>query len=351
MHLRSLSVIFAGVLAAPAGAQALIAPAVANGVEGNYDNSLPLGFGGAQQAYQQVHADLAGRAGTFARLSLRRDGVYATNPALLAKTLTASMWFGEGRPIASMTTSFANNFVAAPSQVLAARTISVPDWTQRPASAPAAFDVLIPLDAPFTWNGAGSFAWEMRVHAMTATHPMFADALRTNARASSSGFNYGTACTLTGGSMQLFGGATANLGVGHGINLTLMTPRNSAPALLWFGVTQTNLSVPGLCRPVVADLAVLLPGATDASGMYGLSLPITPYRPALAGLTVVAQGAVADVGRADPIPVALSAGLRMALPAVTPPPVARRYHASDDTAATGFLDPNGIWLGSVIRLD
>ncbi len=344
--------LFPLLLAASLSAQALVSPAGAATSEGNYDNSLPFGYGGTQQAYLQLHADLAGRAGTFNRLAVRRDGVYATNPGLTAKTVRASLWFGQGVAIANMSSTFANNFVGAKTRVCNDRTFSMPDWTQRPQPAPAPFDVLIPLDAPFVWTGPGTFAWEMRVHDMSSTHAMFADAVRSSDSASSSGSTFGTPCPMTGGSIfatSLFSSSSA---WGHSLSWSMTTPRRGVPALLWIGTQVVNVPLPGLCRPVLADPAVVVPGATRTTdGGYDAQAFVPSYSPWLVGLRLLAQGAVADAGRADAIPFALSAGMDNTIPGVPPPPVARLYHASDDTALSGFRDPSGTWLGSVLRLD
>ncbi len=332
-------------------AQTLVSPVVADTAEGNYDNSVPFGFGAAQQSYLQIHDDIAGRSGTFTRLSFRRDGVYATNPALIAKTIDASVWFGQGVPIANLTSTFAANFAAGRTQVVSARTFNMPSWTQRPVSAPAAFDVLVPLDAPYTWTGAGPFAWEMRVTDMSATHPMFADAVRTEESVRQNGFAYTAPCSVTGGSMSLSVNFRSNARTGHELNWIMQTPRPSVPAVVWIGTTRVNIPVAGLCRSIGAEPTVMLSGATGTDGGYYPSLLLAPYQRWLAGLHLYSQAAALDQGRADPIPFALTAAIDTTIPAALPPPVARLYHASDATATTGFLDPMGIWLGSVIRLD
>jgi hypothetical protein len=334
-------------------AQGLVSPATAASTEANYDNSLPLGFGGPQQSYLQIHADLAGRPGTFNRIALRRDGVYRTDPGMVAKTVTASLWFGQGVPIAGMSATFAANFAAgSKTQVATAKVFSLPDWTQKPGAPPAPFDVVLPLDAPYVWSGTGPFAWEMRVHDMSSTHPMFADAQRTTEFGTSSGNSYTSPCPMTGGSIFLSSSFSSSLRGGHVLRWSMATPRLGAPAVIWFGATQANVAVPGLCRSIAAEPTISIPGATrSGDGGYEIAPWLTTYTPAFAGVHVFAQGAVLDAGRADPIGVALSAGLDTIVPAAPVPLVARLYHASDDTATSGFLDPNGTWLGSVIRLD
>ena len=349
---RSLYPLFALTLLAPAAAQGLVSPVATGSAEGNYDNSLPFGYGGAQQAYLQIHEDLAGRAGTFARLAVRRDGEYATNAGLVAKTVTASLWFGQGVPIANLTATFASNFAAGRTQVCSNRVFNMPDWTQRPTSAPAAFDVLVPLDTPFPWTGAGPFAWEMRVHSMSSTHPMFADAVRTDDAANASGQTYGLPCPMTGGTIWATSSFASSRRTGHVLQWSLQTPRRAVPAVIWFGLQSTSTPLPGLCRPVLADPLIAMPGTTrSGDGGFEAQAYVPSYSPWLAGLRTFAQGAVADAGRADVIQIALSAGMDNTIPGVPAPPVARLYHASDDTATSGFRDPTGTWVGSVIRLD
>lgn len=350
--LRPICSLFTLALLVPAAAQGLVSPAATATAEGNYDNSLPFGYGGAQQAYLQIHEDLAGRAGTFTRLGVRRDGDYATNAGLVAKTVTASMWFGQGVPIANLSATFANNFVGGRTRVCSNRVFNMPDWTQRPSPAPAAFDVLVPLDAPFPWTGAGPFAWEMRVHDMSSTHPMFADAVRTDDSASAGGQTYGLPCPMTGGAIWTTSSFTSSRRTGHFLQWSIQTPRRAAPALIWFGLQSINVPIPGLCRPVLADPLVFMSGATrSGDGVFEAQVHVPNYSPWLAGLRTFAQGAVADLGRADAIQFASSAGMDNTIPDVPAAPVARLYHASDDTATSGFRDPSGTWLGSVIRLD
>ncbi|MBI5850548.1 MAG: hypothetical protein HZB39_05840 [Planctomycetes bacterium] len=335
-------------------AQAVVSPRFCAATEANYDNSLPFGYGGDQQSYQQIHADLAGLTASWSSLSFRRDGFVATNAAFAPKTFTADLWFGTGVPIAAVSATYANNWTSTPSRVVTGRAVNMPSWVQRPSPMPAAFDVVVPLDAPYLWNGASQFLWEMRVTNQALTHPMFADAHRGPWNSDSSGsLPYGNApfCVATGqtgaylaSSSFVINGASLDATFGCSLGVA------NGPATILIGALSQDFAIPGLCGRLLVDPLVNLDGVADATGAMTFTLSV-PFTTALAYTPIFAQSVCLDALRADPIPAAISRGAANTIPWGRAPVCVRVYHPGDATATVGFLDPSNTNLGSVIRLN
>lgn len=335
-------------------AQAVVSPRFCAVTEANYDNSLPFGYGGDQQSYQQIHADLAGLTASWSSLSFRRDGFVATNASFAPKTFTADVWFGAGVPIVAVSATYANNWTSTPSRVVTGRTVNMPSWVQRPSPMPAAFDVVVPLDAPYLWNGASHFLWEMRVRNQTLTHPMFADAHNGPGNSDSSGslpFGNAPFCIATGqtgaylaSSLFVINGASLDATFGCSLGVA------NGPATILIGAQSQDVVIPGLCGRLLVDPLVNLDGVADATGAMSITLSV-PFTSALAYTPIVTQAVCLDALRPDPIPAAISRGAANTIPWGRAPVCVRVYHPGDATATVGFLDPSNTKLGSVIRLD
>src|SRR5687768_8311180 len=139
----------AALLAASLSAQGVVSPTGYDVREGGTSNNFP--WGSTTQHYMQVHGDLRGTPRTIANLSFRRDGT-STSTLGAARSFTLEMFMGDAN-LATVTNTFANNWVGTPTRVIAPRTVNAPDWTQLPRIVPAPFNFTILLDNPFNYTG------------------------------------------------------------------------------------------------------------------------------------------------------------------------------------------------------
>src|SRR5262245_7762159 len=79
--------------------------------------------------WQQLHTDLKGAAKGVKSLAFRRDALAPDNAGLVARTVECEVKMAHGS--ASLTTTYASNFVGAATTVLAKKLVSSPDWTKQ----------------------------------------------------------------------------------------------------------------------------------------------------------------------------------------------------------------------------
>ena len=174
---------------------------------------------------------------------------------------------------------------------------------------------------------------------------------------SSSGYNstggttVGTACTSTGQSSSIYFSFTF---YNHGTKFRLYRYGyrfpNNAPVFLNVDSKNSNLSIPGLCAPLVAMPLISFPlGNTTATGYlpspnYVDNIPHDPY---LAGVTLYFQLMALDAGRPAGFPVVLSQGKSVKVPASPVPTQVTRYYHYKNSPTTSTVT-GGPWYGGII---
>ncbi|HMQ21138.1 MAG TPA: hypothetical protein PKE00_01530 [Planctomycetota bacterium] len=307
--------LFAATLAAltvSAGAQQLVTPPHAVGLEGN--SSSGITFTNAATRTMQSDGNLVGSG-----LRLLRSMTFRRNGSDLALSIarTVDVQIDMGYSVATFTNTFDNNFEAnTKTTVFSLKQVSLPDWTVAPPTPPADFDLTIKFDTPFVNDNVRT--------------PIF-DILCSNNSQPGSTYRmdwFSTVPTLTKGERPeaLGTGCTTANGVftytfetqADATNMSVLYAfrgaASNAPCVAMIGGTDPNVNI-GLCTNLRSDLTFVLPlGVSDGTGTFGLNAPI-PWSSGLAGLRLISQGFCLDATQPG-LPFALSNGVSTTTPYV-----------------------------------
>jgi hypothetical protein len=141
-------------IAVPPVASAIVVPNAQTAVEGNTNNDFPFGCSSfSSMRYQQVYLGSEVGSGTITQIAFRQDGVSggAFGPTTIngiTITLSSTSAAPDG-----LSTTFANNVGADVTTVFTGNlTLSS---AACPGAGPCPFDIVIPLQTPFSFNPAG----------------------------------------------------------------------------------------------------------------------------------------------------------------------------------------------------
>ena len=301
--------------------------------EGNSSNNLVL-----NQPYirwQQVTSDTLNYPHLVKYMLLRRDGLQ-TSPTAKNRVVDIEMAMG-----GSLLTNFGSDFNAnwlqgTKTTNLARRTINLPDWSQLPANAPAAFDVTIPVDTIWAHTGFVYLMLELQVWdtngAGLGTYNI--DAVNANGTTSADVTALGTGCNTSNGAfVNITGFDVTQFGNASSLSLSATGAPSSSPISLLLGVSDPNFTLPSWCRPLRCLPIVALPvGASDASGAFSASFP-TGLWDGTAWLAPLYTQLLAPDAAQLPVPVSLSNGELLILPAI--PVDVRSTYSTTFGATTG----------------
>lgn len=333
----------AAAFAASGLAQTLVSPAAFVTTEGTTSSTIPFS---APYRCLQLHGDLrASGPRVFSSISFRRDGV-STATTGLTRSIDMELFVGDGSyPNAQPV--YAANYVGSPTTALARRSVSTTNWQTPPATPPAPFDFTITFDAPYVYLGQNDLVWEVVAHGNSggSTDLVRADATASTTASVPSRF-LGTACTATGQTQiyQLLGSMRASA---NG-ELLLIAQGNSAPPnqplhFLLLGVSNPNLTVPGLCGPIVSSGELVLPmPATNATPLWTSTMFTFAHDPWLAGATLIEQAVSFDSGQPG-LPLVVTQGREFTIPApITGTASRARRVAAPLTVAAGSVSDTAI---------
>lgn len=323
-------------LAAPQLAQTFTSPAGFDTREGNADFATFF----TPRRLQQIDATQIGRPATvIGRLAFRRNGTFSGSNAL-TRTATFTVTMGHG-DFSLLDPAFANNYTSPAATVLNPSVVSIPDWTQLPTTPPAPFDLILPFDQPFTYDGVQALVFDVVTESISRSGDMYVDREnRSNVRAS--GTVLGTGCTATGRTTAFshFFAALAYAPGDPNFGLRLEHSGSNAPASaplsVLLGIGDPNLGLPGLCANLRTDAILDLPrAAASASGFVSTQFFDLPFNASTAGLTLYTQFVAPDVGQPG-LPIALSNARVTTVP--TPPAVlACAYHFASPSALSATV--------------
>ena len=319
-------------------AQPIVSPLGYDGSEGSSQNTFP--WNNATFHYMQIHGDLPRQPRVMFRMSFRRDTSLGQTAAT-ARTITLELFAGLANH-ATVSPTFANNWIAAPTRIVASRAISAPDWLPVPRSVPAPFDFTIPFDMPHVHPGTSDLGWEMLVTANTATAPYYADAATgTGGTSQMGGWRMnGTGCTTARGEFALRSNFTTTPAVMN-VAWTASGGPPGASAGVLVGANDPDLPVPGLCGGRLRSDAGLLALATTlpATGTWTSPVLSVPYNPTLAGFTLYAQGVAADP--TQPVfPFIATNGLASTVVDLAPPVRCSRIYLAGSLGPVGTVASN-----------
>ncbi len=329
--MRILALLLATSLAAQ---NTYVQPSAYAGVEGNSSSGIPFSYLSAR--VQQADANRIGLPmPAVTSLTFRRDRLVGTTAT--ARTIDVTVLMGKN-DINAFSATFASNWLSPPTTVYTQKPTSLPDITTRPTVPPAAFDITIPMDIAYVYDGQDSFMWEILVdNGITGTYSMdWVSAATTTSGPTST--QLGTGCTTANGVMSL---TTAFSATDTTLNLSFSTLRapSSSPVVLALGTFDPNLPIPGLCTSLRTD--AVIQAAIGVSGTTGsLSSVILPiaWNNSLANVTLFSQVLSPDASQAG-LPIALSDGRMSTTPPTAggpaPSGIKRTYSLTSSSAVTG----------------
>lgn len=316
-------------------------------VEGTTYDDVP--FSAAKIRLQSILRESKGRQHAVKALTFRRDGLVVANAG--PRTIEVEVKIGRG-DWKSFGGAFAANWVTAPSVAITRKRISLPDWSQRPANPPAAFTARLPFDAAYAHNGQGELLYEILIYSNTRTDLYPADGGGTGTYTSAIDAALGTGCTTNtsgpGRSYTLFASFRSN-GPDSFLDLgAFWAPANVQVDVL-VGLRDPNLAYPGLCTRLRTDnLVRIQAGRADVGGsLLTRTFPVGAWKGSWANVKLYVQAVSLDATK--PVPVALSQGIQMALPAMVPnaPTTIMIEYSSNPSSTSGTVLDGG----PVVKID
>jgi len=308
--------------------------------EGTSNNTIP--FWAQSGVYQQVHdaSDLTNVFGSsvasITSINIRKDGVSAT--AIAARSMDVEISLGHtSASAATISTIFANNLGPAPSTVLPYTNVNLPALSN--VSLPNPIGWQFPFATPFTYTAPqGNLCWELRFRNNTSTATAPFDA----ATATSAAVNtpIGSGCVATGQTLPAVID-TRSLTISNGnYRNRLNRAAANAPAALFIGFQQQQISLPGMCSSLEFFPLADVPGSTDASGMWDLTISFGSLV-GLPSVDIYGQYVFLDAGLPYSLGVSNASWATLPLPTVMH--VSRAYLApssggpGNETATSGSI--------------
>ena len=340
-------------LAASLSAQTnIVSPAAYTNAEAPSGNAFPFGSAASQFRYLNVHDDLAGTPRTILAFALRKGATTSTTitPALsvvMDGFMSTAVTTG-----ATVVASYDANHGADKAQVLTGRTISFPPFGT--GIIPYPFVYAVPLDAPFSYAGAGPLCWEVRITSRplsgSASHDYVGGSSTNPSMAAS---RYGDGCLAAGHTLPftVTGGSSVTWTTNQGqVTATTSEGPANASAFYLFGASGTSYGGIPLPFPLPgttggssgtcwlnSDILLTVPGTLSGTGAvtFRVAVPLFPW---FGGLNVFGQAVALDVA-ANSLGLVTSNGINHHI--VRPhgnPPGGRVYTSS--LAASGTAAPN-----------
>lgn len=314
--------------------------------EGTSNNTYP--FFSTAFRYQQAHSDLKGTPRVFTGLSFRRDGTLSTTASYGARTYDLELHVGDA-DLATLTGTFATNYLSTPVNVMTRKNVNVPDHTTRPDYLPAKFDADFLFDVPFVYTSGKDLLWEAVVFSNTnsASYPL--DAV-SSATGLTGGFGVsGTGCTTANGVMKLRSNFATNVTTNQlTMGWAITAGASSSSTVVFLGLTNPNAPLPGLCNSenVYTDaLLGLVSGTTGTTGALTIPAIALTYNPAWLALHVTSQAVSLDASQ--PLGIAVSNGNDAPVPPLASTvPMTRIFASGSSSATTGTV---GTSYGLVTR--
>ena len=238
-----------------------------------------------------------------------------------ALPVACDLYLGEG-DYANRSVFFLSNFAGAPTRVVAGRTVYWPPWPPAVLPNPQdAFVLRLPLDAPWTYTRTRDLVWMTDVTSDTYYSADTAWRPRENLYA---GISHGTGCYNTWNNQLAVITAEAGasrLALQHRFSFSCSGLRPNSPTTMLLGAGAVARSYPFLCGFQYVDGVFLgLLQVANTTGVIPRQDFTLPYEAGIVGLRLHGQAFCLDDGRHPLLlPVTMTNGIEVALPAVQPP--------------------------------
>lgn len=215
--------------------------------------------------------------------------------------LQLEIWMGHSDNLhASVSTTFANNYVAPAVQVFNRQTFALPT-VPSVATGPNPNLIWFQLDQPFTYDSSHNLVVEYRIFANSNGNAAFSYRLDSASFASET-TRFGTACATSSNRMPAMTCQPTSLG--SNLNLSLTNGPASSPGVLLLGLSNStwnglplplplaSLGATGCTLQVSIDTSI--PITTTTSGSMSAGLPV-PNVLGLYGSTLYFQAGLGDL--------------------------------------------------------
>jgi hypothetical protein len=319
------AIVLSILVAAPAFAQSpIVSPSYFSNHEAYLGSGLPFGADGTLVSgtrFQQFHTDLRGAARTISAIALRADQSDARRRGS-AMSVDVELRIGAAS-LAAATSTFASNYLSTPTVAMSRRVMNLPARTGDATSFLGPFDVVLPFDQPFAYDGNEDLLWETitrsQVNYFTASYASDYVVPQVNAGTVATGFAVrslgGSTCTgydlVPSGGLQT--GTSPNLILG--LQATAHRSLVGTPVGIGIGISDPNFPLSSaLCTGVIhTDAMIAVGGPLSSAGLHTLGI-VLPWQAHWAGLELYTQAVFLRSGG-----VAISRGLVVRLPDAVPP--------------------------------
>lgn len=332
-------------------------PAGMENVDGSSNHNYIL-FARPGMRWQQVDSTHRGQAyPNIASIAWRRDAAVASAATSTARTLTGMQVFLADSTVGGLSTDFDGNYANPATEVFTPKPVNLPDWTVATGASPEPFDIVLPLDVPWSYAGTHDLLWEVRytgnsaVPAGTASTNYQNDFQATSGvfSTSTSGTSLGNSgCTATGRTSAFsLTGTFYNHGSKFRYTQGVTNAPSNTPVVVNLGFVDPMLTIPGLCHTVHSDGVVNYTlGVSSTTGSVSTTtFDNLPYSASAVGTALFFQALAIDPGQSG-IPAVLSNGRSYTIP-VDPalPAVGRVY---EYPLSSGSLTQSGPWTGGIV---
>ncbi|MCA8968201.1 MAG: hypothetical protein KDC95_00405 [Planctomycetes bacterium] len=290
-----------------AGAQQLVSPPQAVGVEGDSRSAL---FFIASRSMQVDDNLRASNLTSVRSISLRRNAAPQGSSTPQGCEIELSMGFA----VATLGTNMDNNYASGTKKIVfTKKSVMLPDWTMGTRS-PADFEFTLKFDSAFVLDPKQVPLWDMKswiYFVDTHEFDLFSKLPPWTSGELPQEFGRGcaTANGVVGYELRTEADATT-LAFVHEV----WNGPSGAPALAFLGFQDPNLAI-GLCANLRADPAIVVPlGATDGFGDVTARATM-PWSASIAGVPLFAQGLCLDATQ-QPLRFVLTNGCRTTTPYV-----------------------------------
>jgi hypothetical protein len=334
--------------------QSFTSPRNMESVEGSGSHGYVLGAASGAR-WQQVDGTLRG-AGfqNVQSIAFRRDGLLATNAAFGARVLQQVSVLMSHATLPAVRKDQSTNYKDTPVLVFTPRDVNAPDWSVRPAAGTAPFDLRLPFDTPWSYNGTDDLLWEVRIQDVAvapttvSSYPFDFVPGPGALQQTTYGVALGQGCLATGQTQNRFtlhaslANEMSRFRLRHSTNFA----PGSAAVVTFVDFSDPNLTVPGLCAVLHALPTVLLDlGIGSTTGAVPSRYVEIPYEPAAIGFSLYLQAVAADAGQGA-LPIAVSQGSRVTVPA--PPSLPGVAHAVSHARPGGVLRYEAVAPGGIV---
>lgn len=259
-------------------AQGFTSPIGLEKLEGNGISANNYGSFTASRM-QYCDGNQRGAPKPIGKVSFRRDAYTAPLTSAGARTLDLGFVMAHTDvSVAAPSTTFATNYKGGlSSQVFTVKSVNLPDLNAQPGVL-APFNITLPFDTPFVYNGNDDLLWEVTGKNNTNTGAYYLDT-QTNGTTAGGGIGSGIylgwqGCTVPGKTVG-FDIIYPSFPVTDAANVSTVRlyatgGPNSSPGILAIGLSDPNLA--GLfCAPLRTSADIVIPVSTDATGNIATS--------------------------------------------------------------------------------